>query len=413
MKIYMDITQLVNWQGNLTGIPRVINELANRFIAGDSETEFVLVKWHSNEQRFVEAEMAHSTLRPAVIENDAVSNNALKKVARKLYNTSPHQVQSLARSCYSKYNQTSKTENQDLSQYSFEPSSKILIAWGEWGDIAYQNKLVELSQQEIELYQIVYDMLPIVTPQFSGHSTEWLTGYAAKVYPVCTKLISISEHTKKDVEGWLINNKLTVPNISVIRLGEDFEITKSIKPSHNFFSLTKEYLLVVGTIEIRKNHQLLYYVYKRAITLGHTLPKIVIVGRKGWMTEQTYELMTKDPEVKDSFVFLHDASDDELSWIYDNCMFTVYPSFYEGWGLPVAESTVRAVPCLASNTSSIPEVAGDLANYFDPYSVDDCLNQIIKLLDKDQRAIVKARLNAYRPTSWAETFLQVKIQMGL
>lgn len=99
---------------------------------------------------------------------------------------------------------------------------------------------------------------------------------------------------------------------------------------------------------------------------------MVIAGRRGWQTDDLYDLMTTDPETAERFIFLHNADDQELSWLYKNCMFTVYPSHYEGWGLPVAESMHYRTPCIASEASSIPEIAGELVSYFNPSSSEEC-----------------------------------------
>ena len=110
---------------------------------------------------------------------------------------------------------------------------------------------------------------------------------------------------------------------------------------------------------------------------GSTAPRTdATARRRGWLSEDIYEVMTHDPQTRATFVFLHDATDEELAWLYRHCEFTVYPSFYEGWGLPIGESLAYGVPCLASRTSSMPEVAGELIPYFSPSSADECLKAI-------------------------------------
>jgi len=131
------------------------------------------------------------------------------------------------------------------------------------------------------------------------------------------------------------------------------------------------------------------------------------VGRRGWKTDDIIDIMKSDPDVSDDIVFMQDASDEELSWFYRNCMFTVYPSFYEGWGLPIAESIAYGKPCISSGTSSMPEVAGALIDYFSPLSTDECLNAITKLLSKKELDSAKKRINRYKITSWDDTYDQV------
>jgi glycosyltransferase involved in cell wall biosynthesis len=85
-------------------------------------------------------------------------------------------------------------------------------------------------------------------------------------------------------------------------------------------------------------------------------------------------------------------------------LFTVFPSLCEGWGLPIAESLMHGKFCVASNRTSIPEVGGDLVDYFDPSDEADALAKIERLLlDPDYLAAREARLKSeYRPRSWAD-----------
>jgi glycosyltransferase involved in cell wall biosynthesis len=121
--------------------------------------------------------------------------------------------------------------------------------------------------------------------------------------------------------------------------------------------------------------------------------------------------MTTDPETKDKFVILEQASDEELSWLYENCQFSVYPSFYEGWGLPIAESIAHGTPCICSNTSSMPEIAGDLLTYFSPASTDECLQAITGLLKPGALDKAKDRLKDYKPVAWNDTFNSVNARL--
>jgi len=412
MRVIIDVTQLVNWQGKLTGIPRVMYEVASRFDAA------VYIKWNHATKSFETVdsiERQKSELNAETISPDDTLDMVAysKKVIRKLYRHSPAPIKRQARRFYQKV-RTNEAAVATVNQFTFQPGDKFLVLWGDWGDSNYRATLRQLATvQKVAVYQIAYDMLPLVTPQFSSHSTESLGRYVEEVYPICTKIISISENTKKEVVQWMKDRGLTVPPIEIIRLGDDFKFAKPAKPQHEFFARKTPYILCVGTIEARKNHALLYYVYKLALERGIALPRLVIVGRQGWLTENIYELMTKDPAVKDSFVFLHNTSDEELSWIYDHSLFSIYPSFYEGWGLPIAESVARGVPNICSNTSSMPEVAGDLVTYFTPVSSDDCLTAITSLLDDKTREVAKSRLSTYKQASWDTTFQQVARIIGV
>jgi glycosyltransferase involved in cell wall biosynthesis len=290
----------------------------------------------------------------------------------------------------------------------------LLFVLADWhgSDENFIASVEEWRKNGVKLIQISYDMLPVVTPQYSGHSTQSFIRYVSRIYPLCNEIITISENTKLDVAHWLEGHNLPAPRISVIRLGEDFKATQSQKPDNATFTKTignsSNFLLCVGTIEARKNHALLYYTYKLAKQRAIELPPTVIVGRRGWKTDDICELMTTDPETKNSLIILQSISDEELSWLYEHCIFTIYPSFYEGWGLPIAESISHGKTCIASNTSSMPEIAGDLINYFSPASADECLLAITKLIKPKNLKMAEEKLRKYKPTSWDSCFESVE-----
>ncbi|NND88404.1 MAG: glycosyltransferase family 4 protein, partial [Flavobacteriaceae bacterium] len=189
--------------------------------------------------------------------------------------------------------------------------------------------------------------------------------------------------------------------------GEDFVKINSEKPQGH--DLEKDsFIFCVGTLEIRKNHQLLYNAYKLAVQKNIDLPKIVIVGKKGWLAESTIHTLELDPEVSDKVIMLNRCSDKEMAWLYENCLFTVYPSYYEGWGLPIAESLRYGKMCLSSNTSSMPEVAGDLIDYFSPFDSGELLDKIVRYLDeKELDSKSKNIKKKYKTTSWDDAYKQV------
>ena len=203
-----------------------------------------------------------------------------------------------------------------------------------------------------------------------------------------------------------------MPRMEVFRLGEDFEFAKAERPTEAAFQNSRlkgnDYIVTVGTIEARKNHALLYNVYKLAKSRGIDLPTLVIVGRRGWKTEQIYDFMTQDPEVKDKFVFLHNASDENLSWLYDNALFSVVPSFCEGWGMPIAESVARGVPCVCSNTTSMIEVAEGYVTHFTPSSTDECLAAITDMLEPKNLERWRKKCKSYKQTTWDQSFEKVR-----
>jgi glycosyltransferase involved in cell wall biosynthesis len=135
---------------------------------------------------------------------------------------------------------------------------------------------------------------------------------------------------------------------------------------------------------------------------------VVIVGRNGWLTDDIRYTITNDLEAREKILILNDINDRELLWLYKNCLFTIFPSFYEGWGMPIAESLAYGKLCISSNTSSMPEIAGDLIDYFSPYDTGELLERIIENLDEDVRQDKeKIIASHYKQTSWDTMFKQI------
>ncbi|MDX2776412.1 glycosyltransferase family 1 protein [Streptomyces caniscabiei] len=311
-------------------------------------------------------------------------------------------------------NNLALTEAKTYKQVTFKPGDVIFISWGEWWDENFLHTLEENAEKnELQIVPVIHDVLPFtLAPQFSGHSTESLMNYCRRVVPVSSLVLCVSQSTRDDLANWLEKQSIPLPKMEVFRLGEDFEFAKAEKPDDPVFQKSglkgNDYLLTVGTIEARKNHALLYNVYKLAKARGIELPKLVIVGRRGWKTEQIYDFMTQDPEVKDKFVFLHNASDENLSWLYDHALFSVFPSFCEGWGMPIAESVARGVPCVCSNTTSMIEVAEGYVTHFTPSSTDECLEAIVAMQKPENLEKWRKKCASYKQTTWDQSFAQVK-----
>ena len=133
------------------------------------------------------------------------------------------------------------------------------------------------------------------------------------------------------------------------------------------------------------------------------LPKLVFVGMQGWGVEGLMSDIRLDPLVQDDIVVLSHVSDSELSSLYAGCEAFLFPSLYEGWGLPVAEALQFGRPVIASNAGSIPEVGGELVRYVDPWSPREWANELLKII-KGQVELAdwsKEISRNFEPSDWA------------
>jgi glycosyltransferase involved in cell wall biosynthesis len=146
------------------------------------------------------------------------------------------------------------------------------------------------------------------------------------------------------------------------------------------YGLPQGYILYVGTIQPRKNIDTLIEAYHRLNQVRNGMPKLVIVGRKGWLYDKLFARIAELGLV-DEVIFTGFVPDEELPHIYDGARLFTYLSFFEGFGLPPLEAMACGIPVVTSDTTSLPEVAGDAGISVPPADVDKVAAAIAKLLD--------------------------------
>ncbi|WP_095125168.1 glycosyltransferase family 1 protein [Pseudomonas sp. Irchel s3a12] len=253
-----------------------------------------------------------------------------------------------------------------------------------------------------------YDIIPVRLPHLCvGDVAAKFANYFSDVAWCADQILCISEYTRTDLKLLLEELGAPVPDMPVIKLGGDILQQKSPVTSVEVLSLLqKKFILFVSTIERRKNHEVLYRAYTRLINKGvKDLPLLVFVGMPGWGVNDFLKDLELDPRVKEYIKVLSNVSDSDLVSLYRNCMFTLFPSLYEGWGLPVAESLAAGKYCLASNAASIPEVGGKLLDYIDPWDILSWESELEKYIsDSEALRLKEQHIKCdYRIVPWAET----------
>ena len=229
----------------------------------------------------------------------------------------------------------------------------------------------------------IHDMTFFSHPQYHTRFKQY---YFKKMIPLTVKkaniIIADSENTKKDIHKYLNTEK---SKIITIHLGasEDFkkiDRNKAKKFISKKYSIKNKFILFVGMIEPRKNLQRLVDAF---IQIKNPELKIVIVGKKGWQMEEFFK-MIKDSKLEDTIIFPGYVPDEDLVKFYNAAEIFVYPSIYEGFGIPVLEALACGCPVITSNTSSMPEITGPAAKLIDPNDTDDIKKTIQKLLRNEQ-----------------------------
>jgi glycosyltransferase involved in cell wall biosynthesis len=220
---------------------------------------------------------------------------------------------------------------------------------------------------------IVYDVIPLLMPHYlvPGY-VELLHDYFGELLWVADGFMCISESTQKDLLDYCRRLGVKPPPTRNFPLGSDLPQPVDTVASMPSALVGKRYAIFVSTLEPRKNHRAAYQAWAHAIQTGQIDPetcRLVFVGRPGWnISELMYE-MGANPTTRDTIVVTGSVDDVTLRALYQGAEFGIFPSFYEGYGLPVSELLGYGKPCISSSAGSLQEVGQSFVVYKDPLDV--------------------------------------------
>ena len=191
-------------------------------------------------------------------------------------------------------------------------------------------------------------------------------------------------------------------DVHVIYHGIDHSLFRLYEKEPLAFELPEKFILSVGSIEPRKNLIGLLQAYELLPLALKDSYKLVLVGFKGWQNQEIMEIMEKN---KHNIIYLGFISDEELARVYNRATAFVFPSFYEGFGLPLIEAFACGTPVISSNRSSLPEVGSDAVLYCDPDDITDIANKIQQLLEDEalQQRLRQKGLQRAKLFSWEKS----------
>ena len=169
-------------------------------------------------------------------------------------------------------------------------------------------------------------------------------------------------------------------------------------------AIEDDFLLFVGTLEPRKNLLTLLKAFDQIVRQTSLRPQLVIAGGEGWLMDETF-LFIKDSGISDRLRLTGYLGDDELRALYSACRIFIYPSLYEGFGLPPLEAMACGAPVIAGRVPALREVLGNAARLVDPLSVEALAGSIVDLIENDEE---RRRLASSGPQhaakfSWEQT----------
>ncbi|MBB3475460.1 glycosyltransferase family 1 protein [Sphingomonas sp. BK345] len=290
----------------------------------------------------------------------------------------------------------------------FAPATVLVNLGTSWADRNYLLDVRVARARDAMVYvPLIFDLIPLIEPRWFVRSLvrDYRAWFGSLLHSA-DGVLAISEATRRDLLRVSAEWQAPVPGdaVPVVRLDGDFRQDAADARAVREYGLEPGgYVLLVSTLEPRKNHLGAFRAWLAlAQRLGEAaVPRLVCVGGRGWLNEELHQFRRDHPALGRLVIILHGVPDDTLAALYEHCLFALYPSFYEGWGLPVSEAlSYGKVPAI-SRVSSLPEAGGRFARYFDPAAPADIAAAALALLDTPTRHAAEQAIRAdYAPRSW-------------
>jgi len=272
----------------------------------------------------------------------------------------------------------------------------------------------------------VHDVISLERPDFvSDRSTADFRRWLDEMQSHCGQILCNSDYSAKRLAANL-SPTLPVPSVRSVRFGNavSFPVPHVTKLrrlgelcSHHFAttsglpdraSAADSWYLWIGSLDIRKNVDVLLLAIEGLARRGLLSRPVVIVGRRSTGSVYYRHKIARNPALAEWVVHIEAAPDDLLQALQRQAALVLFTSWEEGYGLPVAEALQAGVPVVASNATSIPEVAGELVEYFEPWDSGQ-LARLVARFEEDEpfRADLTARARRFVPTGWDETIADI------
>jgi glycosyltransferase involved in cell wall biosynthesis len=399
MAVYYDITTSLNWGASPVGIIRVERELGKRFYH-DPELLVQFCIYSKTHRAFLEInrsvalQILEGKLNRKIIE-DSLPKAPLSQFffAQEIYNPFARYAHVMLKETDHKkaaltFEDLKKMFDREMQNWK-EPTildgfpeikltkDDVVISGGlDWE----YKELVEINKAKLTIgfsyIAILYDLIPILYPQFVVPAyTELLASYFGELFWTADGLICISETTKKDAIAYCEKWRLTPPSLSVFSLGSDFGGKVPSKgPSTHLEAILKKignrrFGLYVSTLEPRKNHRILLLALWGELASGALDGDecaLVFVGKRGWNIFEFLFEVEHNPIVADNIILAEDLSDEDLHLLYKAAHFALFPSYYEGYGLGLAEALREGKYVIASDAPALIEVSSGRAVHLHP-----------------------------------------------
>jgi len=254
---------------------------------------------------------------------------------------------------------------------TFRRNETLICAGSGWGHTNIEALSALKLRVGFRIVLLCHDLIPLLFPHFYwNHDVELFRNYMHQALPIADRIVVNSRAVEADCRAYCARHGIIPGDITVAFLGFDMGTARPKSATELPSGVRADrYAMLVSTIEPRKGHRLLYRVWRRLMAEGVPQAagfKLVFAGRPGWMVDDLLADIRNDPGLAGQILMLSDVDDDLLTALYQGAAFCVYPSTYEGYGLPVIEAFSHGKAVLASTGGALPELVRGFSPCLDP-----------------------------------------------
>ena len=288
--------------------------------------------------------------------------------------------------------------------------SRVLLNTGHSG-LDLESYAMQVRRHRMRPVFFLHDIIPITHPEYSR------PGEAEKHHRRLETMVSAgrglifnSAATRAALEDYAARISWELPPCVVAPLAPAcLPLPLTARP------LAEPYFVVLGTIESRKNHLLLLNLWRQlGEEMGGTVPRLVVIGQRGWESEQVVDMLERCAALRTCVVEVPRCTDERLSTWLHHAQALLFPSFVEGFGMPLVEALSVGLPVIASDLAVFHEIAGEIPEYLDPLDGLGWKQMILNYADSAHplRRAQLERLSAFKVPTWDAHFVQVEGLMG-
>lgn len=260
---------------------------------------------------------------------------------------------------------------------------------------------------EVSPIYLLHDLIPITHPEYCRAGED--VRHTERVRTILNRghgVIANSNDTVKALQQFAGAHDHPMPPTLTAYLGTRLMTRPDQTPS----PIDRPYFVMLGTIEGRKNHILMLNIWRDMVAdMGENAPVLVIIGKRGWESEQAVDLLERCPGLSRHVLELPHCPDEEVARYFHHARALLFPSFTEGYGMPLIEALATGLPVIASDIGVFRELADDIPEYLSPIDGLGWRQTIEAYLPKDSPARHKQveRMEGFHAPTWDEHFTKV------